>query len=283
MNKRYLDKLLQDMKLKNFTASTIETYWLATKNFLKYLNKDASLLTYADIRNYIFYLQREEGKMPSTINCYLGAIRFFCEYTLGFDWNSRKVPKMKLDKKLPLILTKEEVNIYINSFVSLKYKAIVSTMYSSGMRVSEVLHLRYEDISRKNMQIYIRNAKNRMDRYALLSERNLAILTEYWLCYNKPKGWLFPSQVTGEPLTHSSIALYMNRQTELLGWNKRITPHTMRHCFAVHMLEDGISHTFIQQLLGHRSPSSTEHYLQMTSKALMGIRSPFDVQGEWNE
>lgn len=193
MNKRYLDKLLQDMKLKNFTASTIETYWLATKNFLKYLNKDASLLTYADIRNYIFYLQREEGKTPSTINCYLGAIRFFCEYTLGFDWNSRKVPKMKLDKKLPLILTKEEVNIYINSFVSLKYKAIVSTMYSSGMRVSEVLHLRYEDISRKNMQIYIRNAKNRMDRYALLSERNLAILTEYWLCYNKPKGWLFPS------------------------------------------------------------------------------------------
>jgi site-specific recombinase XerD len=283
MNEKYLNKLLQDMQLKNFTASTIETYWLATRNFLKYINKDASLLTYADIRNYIFYLQKEEGKMPSTINCYLGAIRFFCEYTLGFEWNSRKVPKMKTNKKLPLILTKEEVNTYIDSFESLKYKTIVSTMYSSGMRVSEVLHLRYEDISRKKKQIYIRNAKNRMDRYALLSERNLDILTEYWYRYNRPIEWLFPSQVTGKPLTHSAIALYMNRQTELLEWNKKITPHTMRHCFAVHMLEDGISHTFIQQLLGHRSPSSTEHYLQMTSKALMGIRSPFDTEGGSNE
>lgn len=280
MNQKYLDQLWQDMRLKNFTTSTMESYLAFVRRFLDFFGQDAMQISYSDIRSYIFYMKDVEKKKPATINCYTAAIRFFCEYTLGFIWNSRKVPKMKLDRKLPVILTREEVDTLINSFDNLKHKAIVATMYSSGMRVGEVCRLKYEDILKTRKQIYIRNAKNREDRYAILSERNLEILTEYWFCYDRPRDWLFPSPITGGPLTTAAVEAFMKDQIMKLGFSKHATPHTMRHSFAVHMLEDGNSHTCIQQLLGHRSPSSTDHYLQMTSKALMGLRSPFDSMGD---
>lgn len=153
-------------------------------------------------------------------------------------------------------------------------------MYSSGLRVSEVCRLRYEDIRRSQRMIHVPLSKNRQDRYTILSDRNLEILTEYWYRYNRPRGWLFPSTVRDEPLTTAAVETFIKDHARALGLPEGVTPHTMRHCFACHALEDGISHTFIQQLLGHRSPNSTDVYLQMTSKALMGIRSPFDTFGK---
>lgn len=127
------------------------------------------------------------------------------------------------------------------------------------------------------MMIHVPLSKNRQDRYTILSYRNLEILTEYWYRYNRPMGWLFPSTVRDKPLTNSAVELFVKKHAQKLGLPDGVTPHTMRHCFACHALEDGGSHTFIQQLLGHRSPNSTDVYLQMTSKALMGIQSPFDT------
>ena len=158
-----------------------------------------------------------------------------------------------------------------------KHKAITSTMYSSGLRVSEVCHLRYEDIRRSQKMIHVPLSKNRQDRYTILSDRNLEILTEYWYRYGRPRGWLFPSTVRDAPLTPDAVEMFVRDHARKLGLPEGVTPHTLRHCFAYHSLEDGISHTFIQQLLGHRSPNSTDVYLQMTSKALMGIKSPFDT------
>ena len=176
---------------------------------------------------------------------------------------------MKRDRKLPVILTREQVNLLIDSMDNYKHKAITATMYSSGLRVSEVCHLRYEDIRRKQKMIHVPLSKNRQDRYTILSDRNLEILTEYWYRYNRPMGWLFPSTVRDEPLTNSTVEQFIKEHAHRLGLPEGVTPHTMRHCFACHALEDGVSHTFIQQLLGHRSPNSTDVYLQMTSKALM--------------
>lgn len=283
MNQKYLDKLLLDMTLKNFTQSTMEGYHCYVRIFLEYIHKDAMLATYTDIRKFIFYLKDQGGKMPSTINCYTAALKFFFEYTLGFQWNSKKVPKMKRDKKLPVILSREEVNFLIDSFDNLKHKAMVSTMYSSGLRVSEVCRLRYEDIRRSQSMIYVSRSKNRQDRYSILSGRNLELLTDYWYNCGRPTDWLFPSQVTGGPLTNDSIRLTISGQAEKIGLKQHVTPHTMRHSFAVHLLEDGVSHTVIQQLLGHCSPTSTDVYLQMTSKVLMGIHSPYDRTGGSNE
>lgn len=221
-----------------------------------------------------------EAKKASTINVYTAAIRFFFEYTLGYVWDPKKIPKMKRDRQLPVILTREQVAMLIDSMDNYKHKAITATMYSSGLRVSEVCHLRYEDIRRSQKMIHVPLSKNRQDRYTILSDRNLEILTEYWFRYNRPMGWLFPSTVRDAPLTTSTVEMFIKEHARALGLPEGVTPHTMRHCFACHALEDGISHTFIQQLLGHRSPNSTDVYLQMTSKALMGIRSPFDTFGK---
>lgn len=277
MNEKYLLKLLQDMQLKNFTQNTCVDYFRFVKKFLDFTNKDAMSITYADIRKFIFHLKDHENKKASTINVYTAAIRFFFEYTLGYVWDSKKIPKMKRDCHLPVILTREQVIMLIDSMDNYKHKAITATMYSSGLRVSEVCHLRYEDIRRKQQMIHVPLSKNRQDRYTILSDRNLEILTEYWYRFDRPMGWLFPSTVRDEPLTTAAVESFIKQHVRKLGLPEGVTPHTMRHCFACHALEDGVSHTFIQQLLGHRSPKSTDVYLQMTSKALMGIRSPFDT------
>lgn len=280
MNDKYLYKLIQDMSLKNFAQSTCEDYYRYIVRFLNFTGKDAMSITYADIRRFIFYMKDVECKKVSTINTYTAAIRFFFEYTLGYLWDSKKIPKMKRDRILPVVLTREQVNALIDHMDNYKHKAITATMYSSGLRVSEVCHLRYEDIRRPAMMIHVPLSKNRQDRYTILSKRNLEILTEYWYRFNRPKGWLFPSTVRDEPLTNSAVEQFVKVHAKALGLPKGVTPHTMRHSFACHMLEDGISHTYIQQLLGHRNPSSTDVYLQMTSKALMGIKNPFDTYQE---
>lgn len=277
MNEKYLSKLNQDMALKNFTISTREDYYRYVVRFLDFTGKDAMSITYADIRRFIFYMADAQKCKASTINCYTAAIRFFFEYTLGYVWDSKKIPKMKRDRQLPVVLSREQVSLLIDSMENYKHKAIMAVTYSSGLRVSETCRLRYEDILRSGKMIHVAKSKNRQDRYSILSDRCLQILTEYWYRYNRPMGWLFPSTVRDEPLTTSSVEQFMKAHAKRLGFPDGVTPHTLRHSFACHLLEDGVSQTFIQQLLGHRSPNSTNVYLQMTSKALMGIKSPFDT------
>ena len=153
MNEKYLRKLQQDMLLKNFTPGTREDYYRYVKRFLDFTNKEAMTITYADIRRFIFHLKDYENKKASTINVYTAAIRFFFEYTLGYVWDSKKIPKMKRDRQLPVILTREQVNLLIDSMDNYKHKAMAATMYSSGLRVSEACHLRYEDIRRKQKSL----------------------------------------------------------------------------------------------------------------------------------
>lgn len=277
MNEKYLSKLNQDMTLKNFTMSTRQDYYRYVVRFLDFTGKDAMSITYADIRRFIFYMLDAQERKASTINCYTAAIRFFFEYTLGYVWDSKKIPKMKRDRQLPVVLSREQVFLLIDSMENYKHKAIMAVTYSSGLRVSETCRLRYEDILRSRKMIHVAKSKNRQDRYSILSDRCLQILTEYWYRYNRPMGWLFPSTVRDEPLTTSSVEQFMKAHAKRLGFPDGVTPHTLRHSFACHLLEDGVSQTFIQQLLGHRSPNSTNVYLQMTSKALMGIKSPFDT------
>ena len=280
MNEKYLIKMQEDMRLKNFTESTCQDYYRFVTRFLDFAAKDAMSLTYTDIRKFIFHMQGHEQKKASTINCYTAAIRFFFEYALGYVWDPKKIPKMKKERILPVVLTREQVNQLIDTMDNYKHKAMTATMYSSGLRVSEVYRLRYEDISRSRKTIHVSVSKNRQDRYTILSDYNLKILTEYWYRYNRPKGWLFPSTVRDEPLTTATVEMFIKEHAKAIGLPEGVTPHTLRHSFACHLLEGGVSHTMIQQLLGHQSPSSTDVYLQMTSKALMGIRSPFDTYRE---
>ena len=144
------------------------------------------------------------------------------------------------------------------------------------MRVSEVIHLHYDDISRSNMQIHVRDTKNRMDRYTILSKRCLDILTQYWFEKGRPRGILFPNKFTGNYLTVSTLEQVMRRAVADTELPKAATPHCLRHSFATHLMEQGIERHNIQALLGHRDPKSTEVYLHVSNKSLMGIQSPFD-------
>ena len=271
----YLLQLEEAGKIRNLKQRTIDSYKSYVSYFLKYMNKNPEELTCQDVREFLLR-KKEEGLKATTLNLYNSAIRFFFRNVLHILWDDITVPRMMIEHKLPVILSAKEIDRLLDATKDLKYKAMFATMYSSGMRVSEVIHLHYDDISRTNMQIHIRDTKNRMDRYTILSERNLEILTEYWFCKGRPREILFPNKFTGQYLTVSAVEQVMRRAVTAAGLSDKVTPHCLRHSFATHLMEQGVEQRNIQALLGHRDPKSTEVYLHVSNKSLMGIRSPFD-------
>ena len=271
----YLLQLEEAGKIRNLKQRTIDSYKSYVSYFLKYMNKNPEELTCQDVREFLLR-KKEEGLKATTLNLYNSAIRFFFRNVLHILWDDITVPRMMIEHKLPVILSAEEIDRLLDATKDLKYKAMFATMYSSGMRVSEVIHLHYDDISRTNMQIHIRDTKNRMDRYTILSKRNLEILTEYWFCNGRPREILFPNKFTGKYLTVSAVEQVMRRAVADAGLSDKATPHCLRHSFATHLMEQGVEQRNIQALLGHRDPKSTEVYLHVSNKALMGICSPFD-------
>lgn len=277
MYEKYLLQIEEAGKIRNLKERSINCYKNYVSYFLKYMGKAPQELTCQDVRNFLL-AKKDDGLKATTLNLYNSAIRFFYRNVLHILWDDITVPRMIKEYKLPTVLSSGEIDRLLNATSDLKYKAMFATMYSSGMRVSEVIHLHYDDISRTNMQIHIRDTKNRMDRYTILSERNLALLTEYWFACGKPRGILFPNKFTGDYLTVSSVEQVIRRSAAAAGLS-RVTPHCLRHSFATHLMEQGVEQRNIQALLGHRDPRSTEVYLHVSNKSLMGIRSPFDRKG----
>ena len=283
MYESYINKIEDIGKLRNLKSGTIRTYQNNVRDFLKFINKHPDELTCEDARDFLLHL-KNKGDKASTLNNKNGALVFFYKRVLGKLWDDNLVPRAINDYAIPRVLTRDEIEKLLDATPNLKYKAIFAIMYSSGLRVSEVLHLHYDDISRTNMQIYIHSAKNHTSRYALLSQRALDILTEYWFKCGKPRDILFPNQWTGKYLTPSATGLEMHKSVERAGLPKDVHSHCLRHSFATHLLEDGVDIRYIQTLLGHRSPKSTEIYLHISNKALLGVKSPFDKNaGDANE
>ena len=283
MYEKYLLQLEEAGKIRNLKERSISCYKNYVSTFLKCMDKSPETLTCQDVREFLL-AKKNEGLKATTLNLYNSSIRFFYRNVLHILWDDITVPRMLIEHKLPVVLSAEEIDRLLDATEDLKYKAMFATMYSSGMRVSEVIHLHYDDISRTNMQIHIRDTKNRMDRYTILSERNLDILTEYWFRKGKPRGILFPNRYTGQYLTVSTLEQVMRRSVAIAELNSKATPHCLRHSFATHLMELGVEQRNIQALLGHRDPKSTEVYLHISNKSLMGIRSPFDRKiGDFHE
>lgn len=277
MYESYIDKIEVVGRLRNLKPGTIRTYKNNVISFLEYIQKNPEDLTCEDAKDYLVHLQ-SKGNKASTLNNKNGALVFFYKRILGKLWDDNLVPRAINDYAIPRVLSRSEIERLLDATSNLKYKAIFAIMYSSGLRISEVLHLHYDDISRTNMQIYIHTAKNHTSRYALLSKRALDILTEYWFKCGKPRGILFPNQWTGAYLTSSATASELRKSVEKAGLPKDIHSHCLRHSFATHLLEDGVDIRYIQSLLGHRSPKSTEIYLHLSNKTVLGIVSPFDKE-----
>lgn len=278
MYEKYMQLLEEEAKIRNLKNRSILCYKNYVSYFLNYVGKDPQELSCQDVRDFLL-AKKEEGLKATTLNLYNSAIRFFYRNVLHILWDDVRVPRMRIDHKLPTVLSRQDIDGLLDSTDDLKYRAMFATMYSSGLRVSEVIHLHYEDISQTNMQIHVRESKSRMDRYTILSRRNLDLLTEYWFRCGRPRDILFPNKFTGGYLTVSTLEQVMRRCVRKAGLPAGATPHSLRHSFATHLMEAGVDARTIQTLLGHRDPKSTEVYLHVSNKSIMGIHSPFDREG----
>ena len=270
-----LAKLRNEAERRNLKESTSDAYCYAVKYYLRTVNKDISDLTIDDVDAFLTE-KRLGGVSPRTYNFYHTAIHLFYKRVLKMNWDDDDIPRMKEDHSLPVVLSREEIQSVIDHTSNLKHKAIIATMYSSGLRVTEAIHLHYDDISRTNKTIYVRKSKNRQDRYTILSDKNLDILTQYWLKCGKPRGILFPSSWTGSYLCENGINDFFQKSAARAGITRHVTSHCCRHSFATHLYEDGVDIKYIQALLGHLNPKSTDIYIHISNKNLLGVRSPFD-------
>ena len=286
----------QAAEKRNLRERTIQLYCSDVGYFLRCTNKPTAELSLEDADAFLT-MKRLEGRSPETHNHYRSSIKFLYKRVLKIPWDDEEVPAMKRERNLPTVLTPQEMNAIIDATDNLKHKAIIATMYSSGLRVSEVVHLRYDDVSRTNMTIHVRETKSRIDRYTILAKKNLDLLTEYWFKCGRPTGilfpsswtgdylWfkcgrptgiLFPSSWTGDYLDIASVNQFFKASARKAGITRRVSSHACRHSFASHLFENGVDIKYIQSLLGHVDPRSTDVYLHVSNKTLLGIRSPFD-------
>jgi len=280
---KYINDFKQMVEIRGLTDNTIKAYTLYLKEYLSYvdknLKKDPNEVSWYEIREYILYLKNCRGLKPRTINPHISQLRFFYHYVLHKPWDPYQVPKLKFDTYLPFVLSQEETHHFINTLENLKHKAIISLMYSSGLRVSEVCNLKYRDINRSKMSVYISRSKNRSDRYAELSEKALAILTEYWFAYGKPMDWLFPStRKNGRPIVSETVRVIIKDHVNRLGWEHRISCHTMRHNLGTHLYENGADLIAIKTALGHKSLHSTTIYVHLGGYKNKTVINPFDMK-----
>ncbi|MCD4654532.1 site-specific integrase [bacterium] len=271
-------RMIEDMEIRNLSPVTIRTYVRQVATFAKYFGKSPDLLGPEEIRIFQVALLKKKVCL-STFTQAVCAIRFFYKVTLGSSWIITHIPFPKKEKKLPVVLSREEVKNFLSAISNQKHRSIFMTMYSTGVRVSEALNIQITDIDSERRVILIRNGKGNKDRYVPLFPSLLEELKNYWKIY-RPQRWLFENR-EARPLTRTTPALVAKNTREKLNLSKRITPHTMRHSFATHMLENGTDLRRIQFMLGHSSLSTTAMYLhiavnprQMTDKAQDLLASP---------
>ncbi|MFA4886437.1 MAG: site-specific integrase [Desulfotomaculaceae bacterium] len=281
----YEEEINLYFELKGTPDSSKESYLRRIYAFVKFMQdrqKGVADLTESDIQQYILFLKKRKGLSAGTINNYISAIKFFHTHVLDKEWNPKKIPQMKRMRKFPVIPPRQDVMALLGATTNLKHKAILVLIYGSGLRVGEVAKLKIGDICSKSMRVRVENAKHNTNRYTILSNMALLVLREYFRTYfsflsYKPDDWLFPGKDKNEHIHVKTIKNTLIRLRNRLQLDQNISAHTLRHCFATHALEDGVDPVFIQQMLGHKHLQTTLTYLHMTSKSLMGIKSPLDT------
>ena len=267
----YIAKL-QELR---YSKNTLDTYKHMFEEFINYYREtEIDDITDTMIVEFLRYLVNERNISGSYQNQSINAIKFYFERVRGGERKIYTIDRPRKEILLPEVLSEEEVVKILNATENLKHKAIFMTIYSAGLRISELINLRIKDIDSGRMQIRIEQAKGKKDRYSLLSEKTLAILRKYVTEY-KPKVWLFEG-LDGEKYSSSSIQANLKKSVDKVGIKKRITVHTLRHSFATHLLEAGTDIRYIQSLLGHSSGKTTEIYTHITTKGFEQIKSPLD-------
>ncbi len=268
-------RMLEDMELRNFARGTQATYLRQVTHFAAYFRKSPDLLGPEDVRTYLLSLVNR-GQSPSQINVTRCALQFFFRVTLKRNFPAAEIVCAKNPRKLPVVLSPAEVAKLLAAARKLKHRALLTTLYATGLRASELVGLRVADIDSRRMVIRVRQGKGGKDRYVMLSPKLLTLLREYWAEY-RPKEWLFPQRdVPTHPVSKRYLQLLCSEVARRSRLEKPVTPHTLRHSFATHLLEGGANIRTIQALLGHRSLQTTAKYTFVSVQTVTAVCSPLD-------
>ena len=270
-------RMTEDMQVRNLALNTQTCYVQQVSMFARHFDKSPEQLGPEDIRAYQVYLTNERKLATGSVLIAVAALRFLYKVSLKKDWTFEDVsPAPKKPQKLPVIPSPEEVLHFLGSVRSTRNRAILTACYAAGLRISECIHLKAADIDSQRMVIRIDQGKGHKDRYVMLSPKLLETLRSYWKAV-RPKGWLFEGDIPGQPINRSSVELACQKACQLPGNRKSITPHSLRHAFAVHLLESGTDVRTIQLLLGHRSLATTARYLRIATSKVCSASSPLDL------
>ena len=271
-----LEKVRFQGELRGLSQRTWYNYYLLVRQFQDYFDRPADELTLRDVQIYLHYLLTERKFKKGSVDVVNGSLRFLYRWVLETPLDGEKIPRHGKSLALPNILSREETLRLFEAAGNLRNRCIFMTAYGAGLRVGEVARLRVSDIDSKRMQIFIQEGKGEKDRFALLSQVNLELLREYWKAY-RPRDWMFyPRYHPERHLGVAAIEKIFRQAKERAGITDDVTPHTLRHSFATHLLEDGANLFAIKQLMGHSRVASTCRYLHMLSAAQMGVVSPLD-------
>ena len=270
-------RMIEDMTVRGFGEKTQNDYIRHVKNFTIFLGRAPDQAGSEDLRAYQLR-QRESGVQPPTMNGTVAALRFFFTTTCDRPEMARYLRLVKQPQKLPVVLTPEQVLLLLEAAPGPKYKAALAVAYGAGLRVSEVANLKVSDIDSNRMVLRIEQGKGKKDRNGMLSPRLLDVLKEWWLV-GQPTTWLFPGRDPLLSITTRQLYRVVRETAEAIGIEKRVSPHTLRHSFATHLLEQGVDIRLIQVALGHSKLDTTARYAHVASKVLRDMVSPLDRLG----
>src|SRR6516162_5026148 len=267
-------RMLEELQRRNYSAGTIRLYLLHVAAFAQHFHRPPDQLGAEQIRQYQLFLIQQKKLAWSTYKQIVCALRFFYAKTLKRSFLLQDIPFPRHEQRLPLILSKEEVERILTAPSHLKSRALLMTVYSTGLRRSEVAHLRVSDIDSARMTISVQG-KGKKDRVVMLSPILLDTLRQYWR-QAKPKYWLFPGETPDQPLSGNDVFAVFPTDVSHAAITKHVSPHSLRHSFATHLLESGVDLRTIQLLLGHGSLKTTARYLHVSQYQVRATASPLD-------
>lgn len=267
-------RMIEDMTVRNLSPATQRSYLHAVAKFSRYFGRPPDQLDVEDVRAWQVYLVAQGISWPS-LNQKVCALRFFYGITMGRNEMPERIAYAREPRKLPVILSADEVVRFLEAVPSLKTRAALTTAYAAGLRASEAVSLKVADIDSSRMLIQVHHGKGAKDRTIMLSPQLLAILRTYWRLA-RPKEWLFPGRNETKAIDVQVLHAACRSAAKAAGLAKRVTVHTLRHSFATHLLESGVDIRIIQVLLGHNNLSSTARYTQVATTTISRTQSPFD-------
>jgi integrase/recombinase XerD len=270
-------RMIEDMQVRNLSVHTQAAYVLQVSLFARHFKESPELLGPEQIRAYQVYLTNERKLATGSIIIAISALRFLYRVTLKKSWSFEDIiPAPKKPQTLPVVLSPEEVIQFLDCVTSRKHRAILTTCYAAGLRISEAVALTPPAIDSKRMVLRVEQGKGQKDRYVMLSPKLLEILRDWWRV-ERPEHWLFPGNMPGRHITRYAVEGACEKAHRICKISKPITPHSMRHAFAVHLLEQGTDVRTIQLLLGHRSLATTAKYLRIATSKVCSTSSPLDL------